>query len=190
MTIIQKSQKALEYDKILTELAKFSKTEQSKLLCENLTPFVRFDDIETELTYTKEAKHILDFVNDIPVELTNEPEYLIRVSFDDVDNDVVIDEVGKEASTDDKTIIEKKYNMISREQAHEIAKTYYNHKDEINAVICQCEHGQSRSAAVAAAILEFRSRRGIDVFSNDNYYPNKVVYRRVLKALKDQIPVY
>ena len=68
MTIIQKSQKALEYDKILTELAKFSKTEQSKLLCENLTPFVRFDDIETELTYTKEAKHILDFVNDIPVE--------------------------------------------------------------------------------------------------------------------------
>ena len=64
------------------------------------------------------------------------------------------------------------------------------HKDEINTLICQCEHGQSRSAAVAAAILEFRSRRGIDVFSNDNYFPNKVVYRRVLAALKDQIPVY
>ena len=44
--------------------------------------------------------------------------------------------------------------------------------------------------SIAAAILEFRSRRGIDVFSNDNYYPNKVVYRRVLEALKDQIPVY
>ena len=129
-------------------------------------------------------------VNDIPVDLTNEPKYLIRVSFDDVDNDVVIDEVGNEASPEEKAVVEKKYNMISQEQAHEIAKIYYNHKDEINTLICQCEHGQSRSAAVAAAILEFRSRRGIDVFSNDNYYPNKVVYRRVLKALKDQIAVY
>ena len=128
--------------------------------------------------------------NDIPVELTNEPEYLIRVAFDDVDNDVIVDEVGKNATAEEIVLVEQKYNMISREQAHEIAKTYYNHKDEINTLICQCEHGQSRSAAVAAAILEFRSRRGIDVFSNDNYYPNKVVYRRVLEALKDQIPVY
>ena len=128
--------------------------------------------------------------NDIPVELVNEPEYLIRVAFDDVDNDVVIDEVGMNATAEENAVVEKKYNMISFEQANEIAKLYYDHKDEINVLICQCEHGQSRSAAVAAAILEFRSRRGIDVFSNDNYYPNKVVYRRVLKALKDQIPVY
>ena len=129
-------------------------------------------------------------VNDTPVKLTNEPEYLIRVTFDDVDNDVIVDEIGKNATEEEKVLVEQKYNMISREQAHEIAKTYYNHKDEINTLICQCEHGQSRSAAIAAAILEFRSRRGIDVFSNDSYYPNKVVYRRVLAALKDQIPVY
>ena len=129
-------------------------------------------------------------VNDIPVELTNEPEYLIRVAFDDVDNDVVIDEVGMNATAEENAVVEKKYNMISMEQAHEIAKLYYDHKDEINVLICQCEHGQSRSAAVAAAILEFRSRRGIDVFSNDNYYPNKVVFRRMLEALKDLVPVY
>ena len=128
--------------------------------------------------------------NDIPVELVNEPEYLIRVAFDDVDNDVIVDEVGQNATGEEIVLVEQKYNMISREQAHEIAKTYYNHKDEINTLICQCEHGQSRSAAVAAAILEFRSRRGIDVFSNDNYYPNKVVFRRVLEALKDNVPVY
>ena len=128
--------------------------------------------------------------NDIPVELTNEPEYLIRVAFDDVDNDVVIDEVGMNATAEENAVVEKKYNMISMEQAHEIAKLYYDHKDEINVLICQCEHGQSRSAAVAAAILEFRSRRGIDVFSNDNYYPNKVVFRRMLEALKDLVPVY
>ena len=56
MSIIQKSQKALEYDKILTELANFAKTEQSKVLCLDLTPFVRQDDIKRELVYTREAK--------------------------------------------------------------------------------------------------------------------------------------
>ena len=60
----------------------------------------------------------------------------------------------------------------------------------ITTLICQCEHGQSRSAAVASAILEFKSRRGIQIFADDRYYTNKVVFRRVLEALKDQIPVY
>lgn len=68
MSIIHKSQKALEYDKILLELANFSKTEQSKKLCLDLTPFVRHEDIKRELDYTKEAKTILDFANDIPIE--------------------------------------------------------------------------------------------------------------------------
>ena len=122
--------------------------------------------------------------NDTLVELTNEPEYLVRVAFDDVDNDVIVDEVGKNAPAEKKVLVEQKYNMITCEQACEIAKTYCSHKDEINTLICQCEHGQSRSAAVAAAMLEFRSRRGIEIFSHDNYYPNKVVYRKVLEALK------
>lgn len=68
MSIIQKSHKALEYDKILAELANFSKTNQSKELCLNLTPFVNKSDIERELIYTKEAKDILDFANDIPID--------------------------------------------------------------------------------------------------------------------------
>ena len=68
MSIIQKSQKALEYNKILTELANMAKTEQSKALCLNLTPFVRQDDIQRELQYTREAKNILDFARDIPID--------------------------------------------------------------------------------------------------------------------------
>ena len=32
---------------------------------------------------------------DMPVKLVHEPEFLIRVAFDDVDNDVVVDELGK-----------------------------------------------------------------------------------------------
>ena len=72
MSIIQKSHKSLEYDKILSELAVFAKTEQSKLQCLGLTPFVRHNDIERELNYTAEAKKILDNSGDIPIEKTQD----------------------------------------------------------------------------------------------------------------------
>ena len=68
MGIIQKSQKALEYDKILKELSNYAKTEQSRKLCLDLTPFVRTEDIQRELNYTKEAKFVLDNAKDIPIE--------------------------------------------------------------------------------------------------------------------------
>ncbi len=68
MSIVQKSQKALEYDKILAELAKFAKTEQSKKLCLELTPYVKPEDIQAQLILTREAKDVLDLAQDIPFE--------------------------------------------------------------------------------------------------------------------------
>ena len=68
MSIVQKSQKALEYDKILTELSKFAKTEQSKQLCLDLTPFVKPEDIKSQLVLTREAKDVLDLARAIPIE--------------------------------------------------------------------------------------------------------------------------
>ena len=91
MSIIQKSQKALEYDKILSELASQAKTEQSKKLCLDLTPYVRRDDIERELQYTKEAKSVLDLASDIPVDkildfskLREKNEYFIEEELVDI----------------------------------------------------------------------------------------------------------
>ena len=91
MSIIQKSQKALEYDKILSELASQAKTEQSKKLCLDLTPYVRRDDIERELQYTKEAKSVLDLACDIPVDkildfskLREKNEYFIEEELVDI----------------------------------------------------------------------------------------------------------
>ena len=121
-------------------------------------------------------------------ELKYKPEFLLQVAFDDVDNDI-FEELGRKPNEGERQSLEEKYKMLSDSQALQIASFYYDHKDTISTLICQCEHGQSRSAAVAAAILEFRSRRGISVFSHDNYYPNKVVFRKVLSALKDCIPV-
>ena len=68
MSVIQKSQKALEYDKILKEVSAYAKTAQSKKLCLDLTPFVKTEDIQIELSYTKEAKSVLDMAKDIPIE--------------------------------------------------------------------------------------------------------------------------
>ena len=122
--------------------------------------------------------------NDSPVNFENEPDFLLRLAFDDVDNDVFADESIDNLTQVEIVEMEKKYNMLSEEQANEIAFFYENNKDNISTLICQCEHGQSRSAAVAAAILEFRSRRGIKIFSDDRYFPNKVVFRKVLGAFK------
>ena len=123
-------------------------------------------------------------VGDTAVDLLNSPQFFLNVEFNDVDNDVMLDELGRSATTDEKMDIEKKYGLITDDQAPQIAHFYFSVCDKIGTIICQCEHGQSRSAAVAAAIMEFRSRRGVNVFADDKYYPNKVVYRKVLQALK------
>ena len=51
-------------------------------------------------------------------------------------------------------------------------------------IVCQCEYGQSRSAGCAAAILEHFYHRGIDIFADYKYYPNQVVYHKIIDALE------
>lgn len=51
-------------------------------------------------------------------------------------------------------------------------------------IICQCEYGQSRSAACAAAIKEYYDKNGIEVFADYRYYPNQLVFNKLLYALK------
>ena len=52
------------------------------------------------------------------------------------------------------------------------------------SIICQCEYGQSRSAACCAAILEYYERSGITVFADYRYYPNQMVFHKIFDALK------
>lgn len=51
-------------------------------------------------------------------------------------------------------------------------------------IICQCEYGQSRSAACVAAIKEYYERSGIEIFADYRYYPNQLVFNKLLSALK------
>lgn len=51
-------------------------------------------------------------------------------------------------------------------------------------ILCQCEYGQSRSAACAAAILEHFYGNGISIFADYRYYPNQLVFHKVFDALE------
>ena len=51
-------------------------------------------------------------------------------------------------------------------------------------IICQCEYGQSRSAACAAAIREYYDHSGIEIFADYRYYPNQMIFNKLYAAMK------
>lgn len=68
-------------------------------------------------------------------------------------------------------------------EAEDLAEFIYDAYSEGLDIICQCEYGQSRSAACAAAILEHFYHNGISIFADYRYYPNQMVYHKVFDAL-------
>lgn len=132
---------------------------------------------------------ITDF--DYPfAQLKNEPEHRLKLAFDDVDGDIFLDGLGMGSTQEEREALKQKYHMFSDEQAHQIATFYWGLiAHGVDMLIVQCEHGQSRSAAVAAAIREFEDKAGISIFADDRFWPNKVVFRKTLKALRDYIAI-
>ena len=53
-------------------------------------------------------------------------------------------------------------------------------------IMCQCEYGESRSAGCAAAIYEYFEGNATWIFSNYIYYPNKLIYHKILEELRAQ----
>ena len=68
-------------------------------------------------------------------------------------------------------------------EAKELAEFVFEAKRDGLDILCQCEYGQSRSAACAAAILEYFDHAGITVFADYRYYPNQLVYQKIFDAL-------
>ena len=69
-------------------------------------------------------------------------------------------------------------------QADELAKFIREAKANNLDIICQCDYGQSRSAACAAAILQHFEGRGIDIFADYRYYPNQLIYHKIFNAFE------
>ncbi len=68
-----------------------------------------------------------------------------------------------------------------------LAEFIYEANNNDMDIICQCDFGQSRSAACAAAILEHFEERGIEIFADYKYYPNQLVYHKIYDALNKHL---
>jgi len=120
--------------------------------------------------------------------LEHQPEHLLQLRFDDITSQDAQEEFehhrGRKPTEDEKHLLAEQFHLISDAQAREIAAFVNKVKDSAALLICQCEYGESRSAAVAAAVIEHFQGSGIVVFADDRYFPNKMVYRKVYEALK------
>ncbi len=66
--ILEKSKKTLEFDKILSILSTYAKTQQSQQLCLTLEPETDYNKVQEALTLTKEAKELIDKLLELPIE--------------------------------------------------------------------------------------------------------------------------
>lgn len=106
-----------------------------------------------------------------PIDYKNQAEMIYQVAVYDIDIECLED-----------------YNLTFDTylpEAKEIAEFIYQAKDKGFDIICQCQYGQSRSAGCAAAILEHFEKNGISIFADYKYYPNQVVFNKMLNALNE-----
>lgn len=69
-------------------------------------------------------------------------------------------------------------------EVNDLADFIYKAKENGLDILCQCEYGESRSSACAAAILEHFYQKGLSIFTDYRYYPNQVVFHKVFDALE------
>lgn len=104
------------------------------------------------------------------VDYKGKPEKLFQLAIQDID----LEELEDFGLTYDTYFTE----------VDELAEYIYEIFDTGLNIICQCEYGQSRSAACAAAILEYFEKNGISIFRDYRYYPNKLVFNKIYDALE------
>lgn len=104
-----------------------------------------------------------------PVNFGKQPERIFTVAVYDIDIEIL----------PDYNLNFNTYFPEVTALAEFIKKAYNDGLD----IICQCEYGQSRSSACAAAILEHYYHNGISIFADYRYYPNQLVFNKIKDAL-------
>lgn len=85
------------------------------------------NDIEIMASKPFKQKTALISITDYDLdfaELKNNPDYILQLAFDDVDNDIFIDELGRKPTNDERISIENKYHMMTDKQAKQITEFY------------------------------------------------------------------
>ena len=107
-----------------------------------------------------------------PVNYMNKAKRIFAIPLHDIDIDI-LEDYG--------LTFETYFPEVDR-----LAAFIHNAVNDGMDLICQCEYGQSRSAACAAAILEFYDKNGISIFADYRYYPNQLIFNKVKKALEKE----
>ncbi len=107
--------------------------------------------------------------NEKPVDYKGKAEMLLQVAVYDIDISI-LESYGLTYDT-------------YLPEADELAEFIKTAHDKGLDIICQCQYGQSRSAACAAAIEEYYNKNGISIFADYRYYPNQLIYHKVFDAL-------
>jgi predicted protein tyrosine phosphatase len=128
-----------------------------------------------------------------PPELKYKPDHTLRLAFDDITMEEIKErllDLPEYLKTDDAQLLKymprQNIFIFDDQKAQQIAEFVLKYKDETDTLICQCEYGQSRSAGCTAAIAEYLYGNGIEFFADDRYFPNRLVYHKVLEALKEK----
>lgn len=121
-----------------------------------------------------------------PVRMDHRPAGTLRLAFDDVGNGefpISCHQI-EDADEEDEIIIASTFSPISKTQAQRVARFVIKNQDAMRLLICSCEMGQSRSAAVAAAVLEHFAEDANVIDEDARFGPNELVRHAVLAALR------
>ena len=88
-----------------------------------------------------------------------------------------------DVSTETQDIF-KEYPAMTNEDALKIKNFVLKWKDKIDTIWVHCDAGISRSAGVAAGILDGLDQDSSQIFDNNRYLPNSLCYRKTLNAFK------
>lgn len=103
-----------------------------------------------------------------------------------IDNDSIKDILYLsfyDVSTETQNIF-KGYPAMTDEDAVQIRDFVLKWKDTVDTIIVHCDAGISRSAGVAAGILDGLDQDSSQIFDNNIYLPNSLCYRKTLNAFK------
>lgn len=80
----------------------------------------------------------------------------------------------------------KGYEPMSDEDAVKIRDFVLKWKGKVDTIWVHCDAGISRSAGVAAGILEVLGEDNSYIFDSKMYFPNLLCYRKILNAFKSK----
>lgn len=99
MDILKKSLKTLEFDKVLEKLSSHARFIQSKELCLNLCVYSDSSAVMEQIIFTREAKTILDYALDLPLEYVAQIEKIEKSAINTYLSEIELIDVAKTIKT-------------------------------------------------------------------------------------------